>query len=190
MRQALKRRTGKGVQHESLSTSQLLSPAKTNLNNEPIQLGTSRFSGEERTRDQQLSLCFQRGEAGHRSPGCPHRPLAAPRVNIEHLSLLNNKPFTLPVTIKNEDVSLEFKAMIDSGAALKLINRSIVDQYNLPTQPCNPPIKIKGIDDTLIGEGIAPQTRFLTLHVGLFHRESIVDPLKHKIILVYVCVTV
>lgn len=62
--------------------------------------------------------------------------------------------------------------MIDSEAALNLISKNIIEKYNLPTQPCNPPIKIKAIDDTLIGEGITQQTQTLTLNVGLFHQES------------------
>ncbi|KAI2647094.1 Transposon Tf2-6 polyprotein [Labeo rohita] len=57
----------------------------------------------------------------------------------------------------------------------------------LPTQPCTPPIKIKAIDDALIGEGIKQQTKTLTLIVGLFHQESItlyiVNSPLHEIIL-------
>lgn len=77
--------------------------------------------------------------------------------------------------------------MIDSGAALNLINKDIVTKYNIPIQPCTPPIKIKAIDDTLIGEGITHQTKTLTLNVGLLHQESItlyiVDSPKFEIIL-------
>lgn len=77
--------------------------------------------------------------------------------------------------------------MIDSGAALNLINKDIVTKYNIPMQPCTPPIKIKAIDDTLIGEGITHQTKTLTLKVGLLHQESItlyiVDSPKLEIIL-------
>lgn len=63
--------------------------------------------------------------------------------------------------------------MIDSGAALNLNHWNIVRKYNLPVQPCNPPIKIKAINDTAIGTGITHQTKTLTLQVGLFHQESI-----------------
>ncbi|KAL0204545.1 hypothetical protein M9458_002563 [Cirrhinus mrigala] len=77
--------------------------------------------------------------------------------------------------------------MIDSGAALNLINKDIVEKYNIPIQPCTPPIKIKAIDDALIGEGITHQTKTLTLKVGLLHQESIilyvVDSPKHEALL-------
>ncbi|RXN07818.1 zinc finger BED domain-containing 1-like protein [Labeo rohita] len=77
--------------------------------------------------------------------------------------------------------------MIDSGAALNLTDRTTVEKYQIPIQPCTPPIKIKAINDTLIGEGITHQTKTLTLKVGLLHQESItfyiVDFPKHEAIL-------
>ncbi|KAI2665737.1 Retrotransposon-like protein 1 [Labeo rohita] len=79
------------------------------------------------------------------------------------------------------------RTMIDSGAALNLINRDIVKKYNIPTQPCIPPIQIKAINDTLIDHGIHHQTRTVTLQIGLLHQESItlyvVDSPKYEVIL-------
>ncbi|KAL0165801.1 hypothetical protein M9458_037645 [Cirrhinus mrigala] len=63
--------------------------------------------------------------------------------------------------------------MTDSGAALNLINKDIVKKYNIPTQPCNPPIQIKAINDTLIDHGIHCQTKTLKLQIGLLHQENI-----------------
>ncbi|KAL0148230.1 hypothetical protein M9458_056462 [Cirrhinus mrigala] len=187
MRQTPKRRSYRGGRHESMTTALNSPPAESTSSSEPMQLGVSRLSEEERARRPQLRLCFYCGETGHHSIGCPHKPQAAQRVNIEHFSLLNNKSFLLPVTIKTENTSLALTAIIDSGAALNLISKSIVEKYNLPTQPCTPPIKIKAIDDALIGEGIKQQTKTLTLIVGLFHQESItlyvVNSLRHEIIL-------
>ncbi|KAI2659768.1 Transposon Tf2-6 polyprotein [Labeo rohita] len=187
MRQTPKRRSYRGGRHESITTALSSPPAESTSSSEPMQLGVSRLSEEERARRRQLRLCFYCGETGHHSIGCPHKPQAAQRVNIEHFSLLKNKSFLLPVAIKTENTSLALTAMIDSGAALNLISKSIVEKYNLPTQPCTPPIKIKAIDDALIGEGIKQQTKTLTLIVGLFHQESItlyvVNSLRHEIIL-------
>ncbi len=77
--------------------------------------------------------------------------------------------------------------MIDSGAALNLINKDIVTKFNIPTQLCTPPIRIRAIDDAPIGKGITHQTTTLTLNVGFLHQESItlyiVDSPKHEIIL-------
>ncbi|RXN31987.1 E3 ubiquitin- ligase DTX3L-like protein [Labeo rohita] len=55
--------------------------------------------------------------------------------------------------------------MIDSGAALNLINKDIVKKYNIPTQPCIPPIEIKAINDTLIDHGIHYQTKTVKLQL-------------------------
>ncbi len=135
MRQAPKRKSNRGVRHESLIPSLSLSTAETKSSSEPMQLGVSRLSEEERTRRRQLRLCFYCGEAGHHSMGCPHKSQTAQRVNIEHFSLLSNKSFLLPVTINTEHISLKLTAMIDSGAALNLISKNIFEKYNLPTQP-------------------------------------------------------
>ncbi|KAI2655938.1 Transposon Tf2-9 polyprotein [Labeo rohita] len=78
-------------------------------------------------------------------------------------------------------------AMIDSGAALNLINRDIVKEYNIPTQPCIPPIQIKAINDTLIDHGIHYQTKNVKLQIGLLYQENItlyvVDSPKYEVIL-------
>ncbi|RXN16244.1 Pol poly [Labeo rohita] len=65
------------------------------------------------------------------------------------------------------------KAMIDSGAAMNLINKDTVKKYNIPTQPCIPPIQIKAINNTLIGHGIHNHSKTLKLQVGLLHQENI-----------------
>ncbi len=187
MRQALKRGNHKGVRYDLRSPATSFPTTEPKASSEPMQLGVSRLSDEERIRRRQLQLCFYCGEAGLRSVGCPHKSKNAQRVTIEQFSLLNNESFLLPVTVNTEDISLELTAMIDSGAALNLISKSIVKEYNLPTQPCIPPIQIKAIDNTLIGEGITHQTQTLTMTVGLFHQESIslyvVNSPKHEIIL-------
>ncbi|RXN35674.1 hypothetical protein ROHU_003628 [Labeo rohita] len=59
--------------------------------------------------------------------------------------------------------------MIDSGAALNIINKDIVEKFNIPTQPCIPPIRIKAINDTLIDHGIHHQTKTLKLQNGLLN---------------------
>ncbi len=139
MRQAPKRGNHKGVRYKLRSPATSFPTTEPKASSEPMQLGVSRLSDEERIRRHQLQLCFYCGEAGHRSVGCPHKSKNAQRVTIEHFSLLNNKSFLLPVTVNTEDISLELTAMIDSGAALNLISKSIVKEYNLPTQPCIPP---------------------------------------------------
>ncbi|KAL0161769.1 hypothetical protein M9458_045494, partial [Cirrhinus mrigala] len=183
MRQTPKRKTTK----VSPRNSPISVPATMQPHDEPMQLNVSRLTEEERARCQQNHLCFYCGEPGHRSLGCPHKTKSSSGVNIQHFSLLSNKSLTLPVSLKTDTLSLELTVMIDSGAALNLIHKDTVSKYNIPTQPCIPPIQIKAINDTLIDHGITSQTKTLKLQVGLLHQENItlyiVDSPKYEVIL-------
>ncbi|KAK3531229.1 hypothetical protein QTP70_015226, partial [Hemibagrus guttatus] len=65
-------------------------------------------------------------------------------------------------------------ALIDSGAAVNLIDGALVEKLGIPTFPCVPPLKITAIDSQLIGEGyLKSQTELLEFRVGLFHRERL-----------------
>lgn len=119
---------------------------------EPMQLGTTRLSEKERLRLRQLHLCFYCSEAGHRRSGCPNNQ-SIPRT-IEHLIT----SFNLPIQIAIENVPLSFTMMVNSGATLSLIHKALIERYNIPTQPCHTPIKMKAIDDNTIGDGITHQT--------------------------------
>ncbi len=145
-----------------------------------MQLNTSRLSESERERRRHQRLCFYCGESGHRSLGCPHKLQSNPWVNIEHLALLSNKSFTLPVVLRFDTLSLDLIAMIDSGAALNLIHQDIVIKHQIPTQPCTQPIQVKAIDGVQIGKGITHQTKMLTLQVGTLHKESITFYIDYK----------
>uniref|UniRef100_A0A8C1UCL9 ribonuclease H n=1 Tax=Cyprinus carpio TaxID=7962 RepID=A0A8C1UCL9_CYPCA len=152
-----------------------------------MQVNLTKLSASERARRLQLHLCFYCGEPGHHCQRCPHKAQNPIIVNMEHFSLPSNQSFKLPLTLKTEELSILLTAMIDSEAALNLIHEDIVRKYNLTVQPCNPPIRIKAINDTAIGTGIIHQTKTLTLQVGLFHQESIslyvINSPKHEILL-------
>lgn len=187
MRQAPRCRSARGVRQSHVTPVFNVSSPETTVSYEPMQINFSRLSEEETARHRQFRLCFYCGEAGHRSLGCPHKSQTASRVNIEHFALLSNKSFTLPVSLRTENLSVNLTAVINSGAALNLINKDLKQKYNIPDQPCTPPIRIKAIDNTPIGKGITHQTKTLTLTVGLFHQESIslylIDFPQHDLIL-------
>ncbi|KAL0164283.1 hypothetical protein M9458_040036 [Cirrhinus mrigala] len=167
--------------------SPICGPAVEQSSVEPMQLNASRLTEEEQTRRRQNHLCFYCGEPGHRSVGCPLKFKPSSGVNIQNFYVLQNKSLTLPVTVRTDTLSLDLTAMIDSGAALNLINKDIIKKYNIPTQPCIPPIQIKAINDTLIDHGIHCQTKTLKLQIGLLHQENItlyvVDSPKYEVIL-------
>ncbi|KAL0148225.1 hypothetical protein M9458_056457 [Cirrhinus mrigala] len=183
MRQTPRQRVNKSNHRNS----PICGPAIEQSSVEPMQLNASRLTEEERTRRRQNHLCFYCGEPGHRSVGCPLKFKSSSGVNIQNFYVLQNKPLTLPVTVRTDTLSLDLTAMIDSGAALNLINKDIIKKYNIPTQPCIPPIQIKAINDTLIDHGIHCQTKTLKLQIGLLHQENItlyvVDSPKYEVIL-------
>ncbi|KAI2649352.1 Transposon Tf2-6 polyprotein [Labeo rohita] len=183
MRQSPKQRTNQGNRHVPTGSDSTTEQTPS----EPMQLYASRLTEEERVRRRVNRLCFYCGGPGHRSSGCPLKSKTSSGVNIQNLSILQYKSLTLPVTIRTDTLSLDLTAMIDSGAALKLINKDIVKKYNIPTQPCIPPIQIKAINDTLIDHGIHHQTKTITLQIGLLHQESVtlyvVDSPKYEVIL-------
>ncbi|KAK3563887.1 hypothetical protein QTP86_004832 [Hemibagrus guttatus] len=61
------------------------------------------------------------------------------------------------------------RALIDSGAAVNLIERALVEELGISTSPCVPSLRITAIDSQLIGEGyLRHQTELLGFQVGIF----------------------
>ncbi|KAK3545878.1 hypothetical protein QTP70_016572 [Hemibagrus guttatus] len=162
-------------------------------NPEPMQLGVPRLSTEERSRRLTHDLCFYCGEAGHRYSVCPLKAQRSindnSRVSIDNLLLRNTKSLTITVRIATENDSFEFTALIDSGSALNLIHQDLITTFNIPIQPCNPPLKVNAVNNKPIGDGIIQQTLPMQLQVGLFHQETVtfyvIDSPRNEIILGY-----
>ncbi|KAK3514290.1 hypothetical protein QTP70_012912 [Hemibagrus guttatus] len=69
---------------------------------------------------------------------------------------------------------LRYPALIDSGAAVNLIDGALVEELGISTSPCVPSLKITAIDSQPIGEGyLKRQTELLGFQVGLFHHERL-----------------
>ncbi|KAK3572273.1 hypothetical protein QTP86_030271 [Hemibagrus guttatus] len=99
---------------------------------EPMQLGRSRLAEKEHRRRGQMRLCYYCGASGHRIHRCPERPSSAQ------------------------------VALIDSGAAVNLIDGALVEELGIPTIPCVPSLRITAIDSQPIGGGsLTHQTELL-----------------------------
>ncbi|KAK3517127.1 hypothetical protein QTP86_004197, partial [Hemibagrus guttatus] len=91
-----------------------------------------------------MRLCYYCGASGHMIHQCPERPSSAQ------------------------------VALIDSGAAVNLIDGALVEELEIPTIPCVPSLRIMAIDSQPIGGGsLTCQTELLEFQVGLFHRERL-----------------
>ncbi|KAK3569467.1 hypothetical protein QTP86_031438 [Hemibagrus guttatus] len=65
-------------------------------------------------------------------------------------------------------------ALIDSGAAVNLIDGALVEELGIPTFPCIPSLRITAIESQPIGEGyLKRQTELLDFRVRLFHHEQL-----------------
>ncbi|KAK3559913.1 hypothetical protein QTP86_026947 [Hemibagrus guttatus] len=110
----------------------------------PMQLGRSRLTEREHQRWAQMRLCYYCGNSRHLIHRCPERPSSAQ------------------------------VALIDSVAAVNLIDRALVEELRIPTIPCMPSLRITAIDSQPIGGGyLTHQTELLEFQVGLFHREHL-----------------
>ncbi|KAK3565746.1 hypothetical protein QTP86_015010 [Hemibagrus guttatus] len=65
-------------------------------------------------------------------------------------------------------------ALIDSGAAVNLIDGALVEELGILTFPCVPSLRITAINSQPIGEDyLKRQTELLEIQVGLFHHEQL-----------------
>ncbi|KAK3544099.1 hypothetical protein QTP86_001557, partial [Hemibagrus guttatus] len=136
---------------------------------EPMQLGRSGLAESAHPQRGRMRLCYNCGARGHMSPRCPEKP---PSEQVGGGSLFFS--FLVPVSLQVSDHSVSTSALIDSGAAVNLIDGALVEKLGIPTFPCVPPLKITAIDSQPIGEGyLKSQTELLEFRVGLFHRERL-----------------
>ncbi|KAK3548422.1 hypothetical protein QTP70_012843 [Hemibagrus guttatus] len=136
---------------------------------EPMQLGRSRLMGFAHPQQGRMRLCYHCGASGHQSSRCPEREAPA-KVGggSQFFSLL------VPVSLSVSDHCISVSALIDSGAAVNLIDGALVERLGIPTFPCVPSLRITAIDSQPIGEGyLKRQTELLEFRVGLFHQERL-----------------
>ncbi|KAK3539891.1 hypothetical protein QTP70_015770, partial [Hemibagrus guttatus] len=136
---------------------------------EPMQLGRSRLAAQGHRPRGQMRLCYNCGASGHLSSRCPERSSSA-QVGGSFLFF----SLTVPVSLRCSDRWFSVTALIDSGAAVNLIDRALVEELGIPTFPCVPSLRITAIDSQPIGEGyLTCQTELLDFRVGLFHHEQL-----------------
>ncbi|KAK3548637.1 hypothetical protein QTP70_015934 [Hemibagrus guttatus] len=136
---------------------------------EPMQLGRSRLAEQAQQQRSLMRLCYNCGASGHVSPRCPKKPSSAQEGGGSwFFSLL------VPVLLCVSNRCVPVSALIDSGAAVNLIDGALVERLGIPTFPCLPPLRITAIDSRPIGEGyLKRQTELLNFRVGLFHHERL-----------------
>ncbi|KAK3554436.1 hypothetical protein QTP70_023034 [Hemibagrus guttatus] len=124
---------------------------------EPMQLGRSRLTDPTHSQQGRMRLCYHCGASGHQSSRCPERETPAKvGTSSPFFSLL------VPVSLSVSDRVISVAALIDSGAAVNLIDGGLVERLGITTFPCVPSLRITAIDSQPIGEGyLKRQTELL-----------------------------
>ncbi|KAL0176934.1 hypothetical protein M9458_029264, partial [Cirrhinus mrigala] len=139
---------------------------------EPMQLGATKLTLEERERRLRGNLCLYCGQAGHLRASSPTRPPRQP-TSVSELKSLPNCCH-IPVTITHNDVTVKTTALIDSGAAGNFIDADFVATNHLPILSCSPHVAVAALDGRPLGTGkVHHTTQDLTLHVEPAHQETI-----------------
>ncbi|KAL0202757.1 hypothetical protein M9458_000775, partial [Cirrhinus mrigala] len=92
---------------------------------EPMQLGTTKLTTEERERRLCNHLCLYCGQPGHIRATCPTRPPRPPTSVSVFKTGLNR--CEIPVLLCSDNISIQTTALIDSGAAGNCIDKDFVE---------------------------------------------------------------
>ncbi|KAK3555096.1 hypothetical protein QTP86_009015 [Hemibagrus guttatus] len=135
----------------------------------PMQLGRSRLAKPAHQQRGRMRLCYHCRASGHQNSRCPERSAPA---QVGGSSLFFS--LLVPVSLSVSDRCISVPALIDSGAAVNLIDGALVEKLGIPTFPCMPSLRITAIDSQPIGEGyLKRQTELLEFRVCLFHQERL-----------------
>ncbi|KAK3513487.1 hypothetical protein QTP70_015506, partial [Hemibagrus guttatus] len=163
------RRTGASDMASARPRVRMDCPGRGERDPEPMQLGRSRLTEEERRPRGPPRWCYNCGSTGHLSPRCPER---AANSQVGDRSLLMS--LAIPVSLLFSDRCVRVPALIDSGAAMNLIDGALVEELGISTSPCVPSLRITAIDSQPIGEGyLRRQTEPLGFQAGLFHHKRL-----------------
>ncbi len=139
---------------------------------EPMQIGVTHLSGEERERRVRLNLCFYCGLPGHMRASCPTRPS---RNNPTVSRNLSQSTFLkITVRLKVKGTIIDTTAFIDSGAAGNFIDAEFAKTHNIPLVSCESHLAVAALDGRPLGSGrIHFTTEDLTLLTRALHTETI-----------------
>ncbi len=156
---------------------------------EPMQLGFTHLTPEERERRMQNQLCLYCGQSGHMKTSCPVRPSSSSRpVSVNPHIITSTSSIKVPVEVFIQNKRISATALIDSGAAGNFVSHDFALQHKLKLTPCNSPLAVEALDGRPLGEGrILRITEEVKLQIGTLHSEFIrlyvIQSPSHSIIL-------
>ncbi len=139
---------------------------------EPMQVGFTHLSTEERERRISHNLCLYCGLPGHLRASCPTRPLRNPP-SVSKISTLSSV-LEIPVTLRVNGEVIE-TALIDSGAAGNFIDSAFSKTHRIPLVACVSRLAVAALDGRPLGSGrIQFTTRIYHCARSLSWRQSVV----------------
>ncbi|KAI2655839.1 Transposon Tf2-6 polyprotein [Labeo rohita] len=144
----------------------------TSSSPEPMQIGRTHLTEEERERRLRDNLCLYCGQPGHIRATCPIRP---PRAAPSRVSAkIPNHSMSIPVTLLINGQKVATTAFVDSGAEGNFIDEAFAKLTHVPLIPCETRVAVAALDGRPLGTGEVPfTTKDLTLLIGPLHSESI-----------------
>ncbi|KAL1260065.1 hypothetical protein QQF64_007892 [Cirrhinus molitorella] len=140
---------------------------------EPMQVDSNRLTQTERTRRLSSGLCLYCGNPGHIIRHCPVRP-PRPVVSTIRTEINTTSLTLLPVTLHTAELSLSVSALVDSGSSGNFISSDCLKQLQLRSQRHSTTYSVSTIQGKPLGRGrIRHRSPYITLQVGLFHKEDI-----------------
>jgi len=76
-----------------------------------------------------------------------------------------------PATLKTEQIDVETKALIDSGADELFIHEELVDKYKIPVLPLDEPISVKNVDGTENKRGEVTHFTWIPMRIGDYEEQ-------------------
>lgn len=119
---------------------------------EPMQIGGTRLTPEERDRRIRQKLCLYCGQPGHLRISYPTRPSQRNPTAVSTHSF-SSYNIEVAVTLICSSGSFSVMAMIDSGSAANLIDADFARSHNLPLIPCNSVLAVAALDGRPLRSG-------------------------------------
>ncbi|MGL5598257.1 MAG: hypothetical protein ACRDDA_09130, partial [Aeromonas sp.] len=137
---------------------------------EPMQIGATHLSLEERDRRMRQRLCLYCGQPGHMRASCPTRPTSRGATAVSSPSNASN--IKIAATLVYREHIVQTEAMIDSGAAGNFMDLSFAQAHNILLIPCDSVLSVAALDGRPLGTGKVRYTSDdITLQIGSLHKE-------------------
>lgn len=162
-----------------------VSPPATSFHitgSEPMQIGQSNLTPEERYHHIQQHLCLYYGQAGHLKATCQPTPSQFNTFTVSSCNPLtcSSNCMELPVILTYSEISVTTMPMLDSGAACNFIDE-FARAHDIPLNPCDFSLAVEALDGHPIDAGhVHYTTQDIRLQILALHSENIRFYLIHS----------